>query len=237
METKEVQVYKERLEKEYLDLLSFRKGILEQVEIDKKEGELAKSEKERLMKEVADFIQEHQDDYNKFKKQKDDYVNGLKNWEEQLKIREDKLNEFDKELTLKAVKVETANSDNLSLLEAIKKNEKDLQDKAERAVEKENLAETLYRKNKKVLEKSKEDADKIKEEYEDLKIKEAILLKRKEELDLQEESLEKGRETLVRERENIDLDRVHLYSQQESLKYAYDINKKVLEDIKRLNEQ
>lgn len=50
MEIKELEIYKDRLQKEYYDLLSYREGILQEIELNEKELEQAQAKKIEVLK-------------------------------------------------------------------------------------------------------------------------------------------------------------------------------------------
>ena len=76
---------------------------------------------------------------------------------------------------------------------------------------------------------------KVKVEVEIKLLKETseIFNKKKVEFALKEDFINKEKESIERQKDEIKQDRLHLYSQQQSLKYAYEEAKRKLEEVKK----
>lgn len=228
MEIPEITAYRERLEKEYLDLLSYRKGILAQIDIDKAEAEKAKIMKDELLKDNAKVLKEAEDGLNNFKKEKEVFVKSLATMEAEninkAKIMEEKIKEAEyKKETLNNVLEKYGN-----LIRRTKDEEKALQKKIKEQKDKEKEITAYEKEIKQVRELNQSDREQIKKGNESLRQKELILEKEKERFELEKEAVAKQKEQIEKEKEIINKERLHLYSQQQSLKLAY-------EEVKQLN--
>jgi hypothetical protein len=222
MEIPEITAYRKRLEKEYEDLLSVRKGILKQVELDQGEADIARRNKEIILEENAKLIGEANRELADFKGKKEVFIKQLEDREKYLNNREKILSEVEEGLLKKVVVADTTKADYEVLINKTKVYEQTLKEKIKEAEDKRKKAESYEREAFKIYNQNKRDSELIDKVREELKRINSLFNKRIEKLILDEEALGKERETLNRERAILEGDKVHLYSQQQSLKLAYE---------------
>ena len=71
METEEIIIYKERLKKEYEELLKIRQGILIQTEMDEAEAAIAKRNKDVILMENVELMEDAVKALDDIKKEKE----------------------------------------------------------------------------------------------------------------------------------------------------------------------
>lgn len=232
MELEEIKAYSNRLEKEYLELLSLRKGILAQIEQDKAEAEIAKRNKEVILGANADLIGEANKSLNNIKKQKEDFVNDLDKRVAILSEKEGLLKKTEEDLKIKAQQAETAQQYYEDLTEAVKNEKKKIEETLKEEQENIRNLEACESEVKKVFEINQKDRERVKVACEMARDNELRLKKIEEGLKLKEEEVSKRENELVNQRKMIEDDRLHLYSQQNALKYAWEETKRKLEEAK-----
>jgi hypothetical protein len=102
--------------------------------------------------------------------------------------------------------------------------------------EQENIKnlEECERRVKEVFELNQKDRERVKKACEIARDNELRLSKIAEAIKLKEEEVSKRENELANQRKMIEDDRLHLYSQQNALKYAWEETKRKLEEAKRL---
>ena len=234
METEEIIIYKERLKKEYEELLKIRQGILIQTEMDEAEAAIAKRNKDVILMENVELMEDAVKALDDIKKEKEGFVKSLSVREADILNKQKVLDELNEELKInQAVAVATVEEYEADINEN-KEKEKELQDKIKEAKEQFIAVEEIKKESQKVLEENKKEQARIGVCVSTLEGIEKKIKERETHIALKEEELVKRELELENQKDFIKNDRLHLESQQQSLKYAWEETKRKLEEAKRL---
>ena len=222
MEIPEVVAYKERSEKEFLDMLSYRKGILAQIASEENELEIAKHNKEVILQTNFDLMSIGEKEVRDFKKQKEDFVNNLDRREKNINKKEKLLNELIEKTEIRSDLSESAKKEYNDLILKVKEYEKTLKEKIKEQEDKNKEVERIKNEARKVWEINEVSREELRKDYWLFEEDKSVFNKEKEQLELEKEMVKRQKEQIIREKEAINKDRLHLYSQQETLKLAYE---------------
>lgn len=222
MEIPEINAYKERSEKEFLDMLSYRKGILAQIASEENELEIAKHNKEVILQTNFDLMSIGEKEVRDFKKQKEDFVNNLDRREKNINKKEKLLNELIEKTEIRSDLSESAKKEYNDLILKVKEYEKTLKEKIKEQEDKNKEVERIKNEARKVWEINEVSREELRKDYWLFEEDKSVFNKEKEQLELEKEMVKRQKEQIIREKEAINKDRLHLYSQQETLKLAYE---------------
>jgi len=234
MEIEEVKVYKARLENEYEDLLKIRQGILIQTELDKEEAEIAKRNKDVILMENLELMQEAVKALDDIKKEKEVFVNSLNVREADILNKQKLIQEISDDLKIKAEEVETAKEDYKYLVGVTKDEQKMLKEEIKKAEYNQKAYNHLEDQTKLVLKINQKDSEEIESEKKVLSVAISVFQKEKKHLELEKEAVQMQREQIEVEKEFIKIDRKHLDSQQQAMKYAYEEAHRQLAEARKL---
>ena len=234
MEIEEVKVYKARLENEYEDLLKIRQGILIQTELDKEEAEIAKRNKDVILMENLELMQEAVKALDDIKKEKEVFVNSLNVREADILNKQKLIQEISDDLKIKAEEVETAKEDYKYLVGVTKDEQKMLKEEIKKAEYNQKAYNHLEDQAKLVLKINQKDSEEIESEKKVLSVAISVFQKEKKHLELEKEAVQMQREQIEVEKEFIKIDRKHLDSQQQAMKYAYEEAHRQLAEARKL---
>jgi hypothetical protein len=129
---------------------------------------------------------------------------------------------MEEELKIKMAIASSTQKDYEVLINKLKNEEKISKEREENIGKKEKDIIDCEKEIKKIFEDNQFDRERLRRGCEGLENNKSDFEKEKERFGLEKESVERDKETIKREKEAILNDRLHLYSQQETLKLAYE---------------
>jgi len=227
--TEEIRAFKDRLNREYQELLASRQRVLAQQQIDQDELEKLLNQRRLIITDISKSIKQADQQIKDLKKEKEDFIveteEKRKEAENQLKQIEEekgKLVAKEKELSVKSKDTEQLRDKYLEETVVLEEKKLKIKNDEESAdMKKAQINWQIF-----ILDKKVKHLDKLRVELEKKNIDEKNKIK---ELDLKKVKLEQEAEVVSRkeqflkeEAERIQKDREHLYSQQASLRSAFD---------------
>ena len=226
MELNEIQIYKKRIEDEYRNLLTYRDGILKQIALDEQDLEGIERDKKTLIDEVNKDIEKEKIKLKKLEDGGKDFINNLNIREQNLTMKEQEVERQLEELGGKIKEYDKKTSQLEKLSHLTQEEKKKIEDEWKLIEYKKNQVDIqlkiIYRQ---VNDTRSENQISIKMR-EQLQIQQKQLELKEKELKLKEEEVHRQFESIQRQRKEIDKDRLYLFSQQATLRLAFQEAKK-----------
>jgi len=226
MELNEIQIYKKRIEDEYNSLLTYRDGILKQIALDEQDLEGIERNKKTLIDEVNKDIEKEKIKLKKLEDGGKDFINNLNIREQNLTMKEQEVERQLEELGGKIKEYDKKTSQLEKLSHLTQEEKKKIEDEWKLIEYKKNQVNTQLKIIYKQVSDTKYENQISIKMREQLQNQQRQLELKEKELKLKEEEVHRQFESIQRQRKEIDKDRLHLFSQQATLRLAFQEAKK-----------
>jgi len=235
MEFEDIKAYKERLEKGYLEQLEYKKGILNQIDIEEKKLKETKDKVYSEEKELDNKKRESNFFLEQFKKNKADFIKLLDDRQIDIDKKSEWLETFSHTLSLKEKDLEITEKGLSNFSDKMDLKNRELVERELSQNQKIEEVKRMQTEARKILESNEKDKNIIERIRIELLNKEKSMLTEINEVNIVKDFLAKEKESLARENDILNKEKGHINSQQIALKLAYKELKELQENYANKN--
>lgn len=235
MEFEDIKAYKERLEKGYLEQLEYKKGILNQIDIEEKKLKETKDKVYSEEKELDNKKRESKFFIEQFKQNRADLIKLLDDRQIDIDKKSEWLETFSHTLSLKEKDLETTEHSVSNFSDKIDLKNRELVEKELSQNKKMEEVKRMQTEARKILESNEKDKNIIESIKAELLNNKEHMLTEINEVNIVKDFLAKEKESLEREKINFNKELAHFSSQQTLLKLAYKEFKELQEKYANKN--
>lgn len=215
---KETSAFKQRMVNEYQNMLGWREGILKQIEIEKKNLDTIKNNKDKILGIITYKTELDRRQFRQFKEQQQKLAEEIKN----IEVRKNEIRRKEQAIAEEKRDVHRAIKE-ISLASGL--SDKNKQEAERKNKEYDNKIKSLDREIAEINNEKKKIAKSLSEisgKIERLNKKESIFKVKEAELNLKWEITDRDKEQLNRLKGELEQDKIHFKSQQDTLKRAFE---------------